>query len=85
MVEFEYKILDKEGIHARPAGLLVKTAASFNSKITAENKKKNADLKSIFAVMGLAAKYGEKLIVRAEGDDEEEAAEEIKRVLKENL
>ena len=35
--------------------------------------------------MGLAAKYGEKLVVRAEGDDEEEAAEEIKRVLKENL
>ena len=34
MVEFEYTILDKEGIHARPAGLLVKTAAAFNSKIT---------------------------------------------------
>jgi phosphocarrier protein HPr len=85
MKEFEYTILDKEGIHARPAGILVKTASMFGSKITAENKGREVDMKGIFGVMSLAAKYGEKITVRAEGSDEDEAIEEIKRVLKENL
>lgn len=85
MTEFEYTILDKEGIHARPAGLLVKTASDFSSHITIENKGKEVDIKGIFAVMSLAAKYGEKIVIKADGSDEKEAIEEIKRVLKENL
>jgi len=85
MTEFEYTIVDKEGIHARPAGVLVKTAGQFESRIMAENKGKIVDMKSIFAIMSLAAKCGEKIIVRAEGSDEKKAIEEIEKVLKENL
>ena len=85
MTEFEYTIVDKEGIHARPAGVLVKAAGQFESRITAENKGKTVDLKSIFAVMSLAAKCGEKIIIRAEGSDEKKAIEEMEKVLKQNL
>ena len=65
MKEFRYIITDREGIHARPAGLLVKEANRFSSSITLEKDGKTGDAKRIFAVMGLAAKQGQEIIVRA--------------------
>ena len=85
MKEFVYKITDPEGIHARPAGLLIKEAAKFTSTITLKKGDKTADAKRIFAVMGLAAKKDEELSVTVEGADEAEAAAAMEAFLKDNL
>ena len=58
MKQFTITIQDKEGLHARPAGLLSKAAKGFESTATLTKGEKTADLKKIFAVMGLAVKGG---------------------------
>ena len=85
MKEFIYAITDEEGIHARPAGLLVKTAAGFKSKITIAKDGKEVDAKRIFGVMGLAAKKGQENNIKAEGEDEAEAIDAVSEFLKSNL
>lgn len=85
MKEFKYTITDSQGIHARPAGLLVKEAAKFASHIKIEKAGKAADAKRIFGVMGLAAKQGEEVVIRVEGADEAEAAAVMETFFKENL
>lgn len=85
MQEFTYTIQDPEGIHARPAGLLVKEAAKFKSKLTLKAGAKNADLKRIFAVMALGVKSGTSVTVTAEGEDEAAAIAAISANLKANL
>ena len=57
MKKFSYKIKDEAGIHARPAGLLVKTAGKFQSEIKLLCGDKSADAKRLFAVMGMGVKY----------------------------
>ena len=56
MKEFKYVITDPEGIHARPAGILVKQAAGYQSAVTIAKGEKSADAKRIFGVMGLGVK-----------------------------
>lgn len=87
MSEFSYTISDEIGIHARPAGLLVKAAAKFDSVILIENTEngKIADAKRLFAVMGLEAKCGNKMSVRISGPDEAEAKEFLEDFFKNNL
>ena len=85
MKQFTYVITDKEGIHARPAGLVVAEAKKYASAITIENKGKKADLKRIFGVMGLCVKCGESIVVVTEGPDEEAASAAVEKVFKENL
>lgn len=85
MKEFKYTITDSQGIHARPAGLLVKEAVKFASDIKIEKAGKAADAKRIFGVMGLAAKQGEEVVIRVEGADEAEAAAVMETFFKENL
>lgn len=85
MKELSYVIADPEGIHARPAGALVKEAAAFTSKITISKDGKEVDAKRIFGIMGLAAKQGQTIVLKAEGDDEDAAIEKLGTFLKENL
>ena len=85
MKQFSYVITDKEGIHARPAGVVVAEAKKFASNVTIENKGKSADLKRIFGVMSLCVKCGEEVVVTCEGIDEEAAASAIETVFKVNL
>lgn len=82
MKEFNYTITDPQGIHARPAGVLVKEAAKYQSTITLEKDGKTGDAKRIFAVMGLAAKCGNTLNVKVEGPDEDEAAKALEEFLR---
>lgn len=84
MKEFNYTITDPQGIHARPAGVLVKEAAKYQSTITLEKDGKTGDAKRIFAVMGLAAKCGNTLNVKVEGPDEDEAAKALEEFFKAN-
>lgn len=85
MREFKYIITDPEGIHARPAGELVKTVKDFSSAITISKDGKTADAKRIFGVMGLAAKQGQEITMTADGADEDEAILKIEEFLKANL
>lgn len=85
MKELSYVITDPEGIHARPAGALVKEAAAFTSKITIGKDGKEVDAKRIFGIMGLAAKQGQTIVLKAEGDDEDAAIEKLGTFLKKNL
>ncbi|MEE1224879.1 MAG: HPr family phosphocarrier protein [Clostridia bacterium] len=78
MKEFVYKIKDEIGIHARPAGLLVKEAAKYKSAITIEKDGKSTEATKLFGVMGLGVKCGEEVCVKIEGEDEEVAAKAMR-------
>ena len=79
MKEFTYVITDEIGIHARPAGMLVKEAKAFTSKITLEANGKSADVTKLMAVMSLGVKNG------AEVEDEDAAIAKMEEFMKENL
>ena len=85
MVEFKYVITDPEGIHARPAGELVKAAKEFNSKISIEKDGKSGDCKKIFSIMALAVKSGNEVTITCVGDDEAAACERIQQFMKDNM
>ena len=85
MKEFKYVITDELGIHARPAGLLVKEAGKFQSDIKIKKGEKEADAKRIFGIMGLAAKKGDEIVLTADGADEADAITAIEEFLKANL
>lgn len=85
MIRFDYVVTDKEGIHARPAGVLVQEAKKYACSISLENKGKTVDAKRLLAVMSLAAKCGEKITVTCNGEGEEKAAEALKVFFTENL
>jgi len=85
MEEFSYTITDPNGIHARPAGMLVKECAKYNSKITIASNGKEADAKKIFSVMGLGVRSGDSIHITAIGDDENAAAKAILGFLKNNF
>ena len=85
MKEFKYVITDPEGIHARPAGILVKQADGYQSAVTIAKGEKSADAKRIFGVMGLGVKTGEEITITVEGADEDTAAAELETFFKENL
>lgn len=78
-------ITDELGIHARPAGLLVKEAAKFQADIKIKKGEKEADAKRIFGIMGLAAKKGDEIVLTADGADEADAITAIEEFLKANL
>lgn len=73
MIEKEFIIPNRLGLHARPAALLVKVATRFKSEIYISKDEQVVNGKSIMGVMTLAAEYQSKLIFRISGEDEEEA------------
>lgn len=85
MKEFNYVIQDEQGIHARPAGILVKAANEFQSDIQVDKDGKKGDLKRIFGVMGLGIKKGDNVQVIIKGPDEEAAAQKIETLFREQL
>ena len=85
MKEFKCVIKDEQGIHARPAGALVKEAAAFPCSVTIAKGDKEVDAKRIFGVMGLGAKCGEEITVRTDGEKEDEAIAALEAFLKSNL
>ncbi|WP_370856990.1 HPr family phosphocarrier protein [Megasphaera sp.] len=85
MKEFEFVVTDPQGIHARPAGLLVKEAKKFESNISVFKGARKGNLKKIFTVMALGVKQGETIKVQVEGADEEQAASTVEALLKENF
>lgn len=85
MKTFSYTITDEIGIHARPAGLLVKEAKKYNSIITVSVGDKQADATKLMALMSLGVKNGQTVEVSVEGDDENIAFDNVMIFFRENL
>lgn len=85
MKSFDYVITDEVGIHARPAGLLVKEAKSYDSVIRITKDGKSAEAKKLMALMGLGVKKGDTVTVSVEGGDEESVAAKMEEFFKSNL
>lgn len=85
MKTFCYEIKDEIGIHARPAGLLVKKAKEFSSKITVSINGKSAEATKLMAIMSLGVKNGQTIEVTVEGADEDAAYQGMKVFFEENL
>lgn len=81
MPEREVKIVNKLGIHARPAAEIVKTAGKFKSNITIIRDDLEVNAKSIMGVMMLAAEFGAVIFIRATGDDADSALEALQTVI----
>ena len=81
MPEREARILNKLGIHARPAAEIVKTAARFKSNITIVRDDLEVNAKSIMGVMMLAAEFGSTIVVRAVGEDADAAVDALCTVI----
>ncbi len=85
MKEFKYVITDELGLHARPAGQLVKAASGYTSDVKLTVNGTTVDAKRIMGVMRLAAKKGHEMTVTCSGVDEEKAASELEAFVKANL
>ena len=86
MKKFEYTITDPVGIHARPAGLLVKAATALDSTITIEKVGgKSAVATKLMAIMGLGIKQGDTVSVTVEGGSEDANATAMEQFFKDNL
>ncbi|MDX9828005.1 MAG: HPr family phosphocarrier protein [Spirochaetia bacterium] len=78
MVELETTIRNRAGIHARPSAMIAQTAIKFSSRIFLEKNGNKINAKSIMGIITLAASFGSKIRITAEGSDEVAAAEAIK-------
>ncbi len=82
MREQTLRIENKIGLHARPAALLVKTAAAFKSDIALVKGEKNVNAKSMLAIMSAGVKAGDTVTVRTNGEDEEQALAAVTTLIK---
>ena len=85
MKTFNYTITDPVGIHARPAGMLVKEVKKYESKVTIKKGEKSTDATKLMMLMGLGVKCGDVVTVSVDGADEDVAAEGMKVFFEENL
>ena len=86
MKSFEYTITDPVGIHARPAGNLVKQIKTYaDSTVTITKNGKSVNALKLMALMSLGVKKGETVTVAVEGGDEEKVAAELEAFFKANL
>lgn len=77
MLKKRVKVLNEEGLHARPSATLVKVASRFKSDFYIEMQGYRVNGKSILGVMTLAADYGSEMVLNVSGEDEQEAMEQI--------
>jgi len=80
MTESLVKVINRAGVHARPAAVLVQAAKDFKANIYIEKGNNRINAKSIMGILTLAAAYGAELKIIAEGEDEKEAVEAILRL-----
>jgi phosphocarrier protein HPr len=80
-LERAIRIVNENGIHARPAAEIVKVAARFRSEITLSRDGLDVNGKSIMGVMMLAAECGSTVMAKATGDDAAEALDALERVI----
>lgn len=81
MIQKEVQIKLETGLEARPVAMLVQVASQFESTVYINSDVKKVNAKSIMGMMSLGLDSGEKVVVIAEGSDEEKAVEEIEKFL----
>lgn len=81
LVEKKITIKNKSGLHARPAALFVQIANKFDSDIVVTKGKQKVNGKSIMGILMLGAGRGQTVIIAADGDDSEQAVEELSQLL----
>ena len=85
MKQFVYTIQEAVGIHARPAGLLVKEVKKYQSTVTITKGDASVNALKLMALMGMGVKCGDTVTVTVEGADEETAAPALEAFFKANL
>ncbi|MCT4596131.1 MAG: HPr family phosphocarrier protein [Anaeromicrobium sp.] len=85
MVKREIVVKEKNGLHARPAGVLVKECGKFKSNMEIEYKGKKINAKSIMGVMALGVKENETITIIGNGEDEESAVEAVVSLVESNF
>jgi phosphocarrier protein len=80
MIELEVKVVNRAGVHTRPAATLVKLTSKYKSEVFIEKDGMRINGKSIIGVMTLAAEVGSSLLFQIDGTDEMEMATEIKEL-----
>ncbi|WP_101551268.1 HPr family phosphocarrier protein [Anaerotruncus massiliensis (ex Togo et al. 2019)] len=85
MQQFDYTISDPMGLHARPAGQLVRQAAAFKSRVTIRRGDREADCTRLLRVMALCAAAGETVTFTVDGEDEQAACEAMRAFCTESL
>src|SRR5438093_3761665 len=81
-IEKEIAIMNRLGLHARPAAMFVRIASRYRSEIWVSKEGEEVNGKSIMGLMMLAAGQGSKLRIRCEGPDAEKAMEELEELIK---
>lgn len=77
MTEKDVVVRNRAGIHARPAAMIVQTAARYSSQIEFSTNSETINAKSIMGIITLGAGYNSTIKIKAEGEDEQEAVETI--------
>lgn len=85
MKQITFTVTDPQGVHARPAGVLIKKIKEFQCAATISKDDKTADARKMFAVLGLGIKYGESITLTFDGADEEQAASALAQTLAEHF
>lgn len=85
MVQFSYTVRDPLGLHARPAGQLVKLARGLSSRVEIGKAGQTADARRLIALMGLNVLQGETVTVSIEGAREAEDLQTLRTFFQENL
>jgi len=78
-------LANKHGLHARPAAEFVKLAGRFDCDVKLTKDGLTVDGKSIMGVMMLAAEHGSRIVVVTNGDDEQQAMNDLKTFLETDL
>lgn len=84
MVSFDYTIQDEMGLHARPAGVMVKRLKAVPASVIIRCGERSADAKKLFQVMAMAVKCGETVTVEVDGEDEAALRDELLAFFREN-
>lgn len=85
MKNFTHTITDENGVHLRPAALLVSEASKYDSKITIISGERKVPADSLIVLITLGIKCGQTITVEIEGSDEEKALKGMKNLLKKHL
>ncbi|MFZ5969418.1 MAG: HPr family phosphocarrier protein [Bacillota bacterium] len=88
MKETTVALKNRDGLHARPAGLFSKAASKYKSEIKVIKNgdgSKCCNPKSILSILSLGAKQGDQLTITVNGDDETEALKELQHLLEQEF
>lgn len=80
MATIKVKITSEDGLHARPAGLIAKTAGQYKSDIQIQTATASKNAKSIMSIMGMGLKYNDEVTFSAQGDDAEASLQAIQKL-----